>query len=110
MLNIKDYDLPELKQIFIELDEKPYRAEQVFGWLYRENVSCFDEMTNLSLDLRSKLKEKFGFHIFRILKKQISKDGTKKYLFDILDGNTIETVLMEHKHGRTLCVSTQVRM
>ena len=110
MLNIKDYDLPKLKEIFIELGEKPYRAEQVFQWLYKENVSSFDEMTNLSIELRNKLKEKFDLHIFKILKKQVSKDGTKKYLFDMLDGNSIETVLMEYKHGKTVCVSTQARM
>ena len=110
MLSIKDYDLEELKQIFIELEEKPFRAEQVFRWLYKERVATFEEMTNLSLELRTKLKEKFEISTFKILKKQISKDGTKKYLFDVLDGNTIETVLMEHKHGKTICVSVQVRM
>ena len=108
MQNIKDYDLPELKEVFSEMGEKPYRAEQVFGWIYKENVTNFDEMTNLSLELRNKLKEKFSLNTFKIIKKQISKDGTKKYLFDVLDGNSIETVLMEYKHGKTICVSSQV--
>jgi len=107
---IRDYDLNELKEMFVELGEKPYRAEQVFSWLYKEKASNFDEMTNLSLELRSKLKEKFELYTFNILDKQVSKDGTKKYLFELHDGNTIETVLMEHRHGRTICVSSQVRM
>ena len=108
ILNIKDYDLPELKEKFISLGEKEYRAEQVFQWIYKEHVNSFDEMTNLSLELRNKLKENFSLHTFKILKKQVSKDGTKKYLFDVLDGNCIETVLMEYKYGKTICVSTQI--
>ncbi len=108
MKNIKDYNLDDLKEIFKQLNEKPYRAEQVFKWLYEAEVTSFDEMTNLSLELREKLKREFDFHNFKILKKQESVDGTKKYLFDILDGNAIETVLMEYHHGRTICVSSQV--
>ena len=65
-------------------------------------------MTNLSKELREKLKDNFDLHIFKIIKKQVSKDGTKKYLFDVLDNNAIESVLMEYKHGKTICVSTQI--
>ena len=108
MNNIKNYNLEQLKQEFIKLGEKPYRAEQVFKWLYTTNITTFEEMTNLSLELRKKLKENFTMCTYNILKKQESVDGTKKYLFDILDGNAIETVLMEYKHGRTICVSSQV--
>lgn len=108
MKNIKDYDLDELKEEFIKLGEKPYRAEQVFKWIYESEITSFDDMTNLSLELREKLKKEFEFHNFKILKKQESKDGTKKYLFDVLDGNAIETVLMEYHHGRTICVSSQI--
>ena len=106
--NIKDYNLEQLKQKMLELGEKPYRAEQIFKWIFVENATTFDEMTNLSLELRNKLKEKFDLHIFKILQKQESKDGTKKYLFDVLDGNAIESVLMEYKHGKTICVSSQI--
>ena len=108
MKNIKDYNLEELKQEFLKLGEKAYRAEQVFKWLYVDCVSDFDDMTNLSKELREKLKQEFSMHNFKILKKQESADGTKKYLFDILDGNAIETVLMEYHHGKSICVSTQV--
>lgn len=65
-------------------------------------------MTNLPESLREKLKEKFDLHVFKIIKKQESKDGTKKYLFDVLDNNAIESVLMEYKHGKTICVSSQI--
>ena len=106
--NIKDYNLDELKEKVADLGEKPYRAEQIFKWIYVDNVTSFDDMTNLSLELREKLKNEFDLHIFKILKKQESKDGTKKYLFDVLEGNAIESVLMEYKHGKTICVSSQI--
>ena len=108
MKNIKDYNLDDLKKEFEELGEKPYRAEQVFMWLYKEKVKQFDDMTNLSKELRNKLKENFSICNYEIETKLISKDGTKKYLFNILDGNMIETVLMEYHHGKTVCVSSQI--
>ena len=106
--NIKNYNLEELKKIIENLGEKKYRAEQIFNWIYKENVTSFDDMVNLPLTLRNKLKEKFDLHIFKIITKQESIDGTKKYLFDVLDGNAIESVLMEYKHGFTICVSSQI--
>ena len=108
MKNIKDYDLEELKKELIEMGEKPFRAEQIFKWLYEEKVESFDEMTNLSISLREKLKENYTLCNFGILKKQESKDGTIKYLLDILDGNAIETVLMRYHHGNSICVSSQI--
>lgn len=108
MKNIKDYDLEDLKKELISIGEKPFRAEQIFKWLYQEKVKDFDEMTNLSLDLRKKLKENYTICNYEILRKQESKDGTIKYLFDVLDGNAIETVLMQYHHGKTVCVSSQI--
>ena len=108
MKNIKDYNLDELKQELVNLEEKTFRAEQIFKWLYQEKVKSFDEMTNISLDLREKLKENYTMCNFNILKKQVSKDGTIKYLFDVLDGNAIETVLMSYHHGYSICVSSQI--
>ena len=107
-LNIKDYDLQDLKTKLEELNEKPYRAEQIFNWLYREKVTDFNQMTNLSLELRKKLEENFNICTYQIIKKQISKDNTKKYLFDVRDGNAIESVLMKYKYGKTICVSSQI--
>ena len=95
MKNIKEYNLDELKQELISLGEKGYRAEQIFNWLYVEKVKSFDDMTNLSLELREKLKQNYTMCNFEILSKQESSDGTKKYLFDVLDGNA--TIINEKK-------------
>ena len=108
MKNIKDYNLDALKEEMKEIGEKPFRAEQIFKWLYEEKVTSFDEMLNLSLDLREKLKQEYTICNFEIIKKQEAKDGTIKYLFDVLDGNAIETVLMSYHHGYTVCVSSQI--
>ena len=108
MKNIKDYNLEELKKELQSMDEKTFRAEQIFKWLYQEKVRSFDEMTNLSLDLRNKLKQNYTICNYNILKKQESKYGTIKYLFDVLDGNAIETVLMSYHHGYSICVSSQI--
>ena len=85
MKNIKDYDIKELKEQLVSLDERPYRAEQIFKWLYKENVISFESMTDISKDLRQKLSKEYSLCNFNILEKQVSKDGTVKYLFDILD-------------------------
>ena len=98
MKNIKNYTIEELKEEMNKIGEKPFRAEQIYKWIYEARVSDFEEMTNLSLDLRNKLKENYELKEFKILKKQVSSDGTKKYLFDVLDGNAIETVLMKYHH------------
>jgi len=108
--NIKNYNLDDLKQEIKIIDEKPFRAEQIFKWLYVDKVSDFSEMTNLSLDLRQKLEENYKIGTFKIEHKLVSKDGTKKYLFDVCDddNNLIETVLMQYHHGYTVCVSSQI--
>ncbi len=108
MKNIKDYNLDSLKEELKNMGEKAFRAEQIFKWLYQDKVTSFDEMLNLSLELREKLKQEYYICDFGILKKQESSDGTKKYLFDVLDGNAIETVLMSYHHGYTVCVSSQI--
>ena len=108
MKNIKDYNMEELKEELIDIGEKPFRAEQIFKWLYQEKVTSFDDMTNLSLELRKKLEENYTMCNYKILKKLQSKDGTIKYLFDVLDGNAIESVLMKYHHGYSICVSSQI--
>ena len=108
MKNIKDYDLEQLKQELTNIGEKPFRAEQIFKWLYVEKVKSFDEMTNLSLELREKLKQNYDMCNYSIVRKLESKDGTKKYLFGLSDGNAIESVLMQYHFGKTVCVSSQI--
>ena len=108
--NIKNYDLDNLKEELKLLGEKPFRAEQIFKWIYQDKVTSFDEMTNISIDLRKKLDENYTLGLFKIVKKLESVDGTKKYLFDVQDGagNLIESVLMQYHHGYTICVSSQI--
>lgn len=108
--NIKNYDLDNLKEELKSIGEKPFRAEQIFKWIYQDKVNSFDEMTNLSLELRKKLDENYTLGQFKIVHKLESVDGTKKYLFDLQDGerNLIESVLMEYHHGYTICVSSQI--
>ena len=108
MKNIKGYNLEELKEELKQIGEKPFRAEQIFKWVHVDKVKTFDEMLNLSLELRQKLSANYTMCNFRILAKLKSVDGTIKYLFDVLDGNAIETVLMKYNHGYTICVSSQI--
>ena len=107
MQGIKAYTLDGLKEFFETIGEKPYRAEQAYFWIYKERVESFDEMTNLSLELRNKLKDVLYIEKLKLIEKQVSKDGTKKYLFELPTSDAIETVLMKYKYGYTICVSTQ---
>ena len=108
--NIKNYNLDSLKQEMEKIGEKKFRAEQIFQWLFVEKINSFDQMTNLSLDLRKKLNENYTIGNFKIEHKLVSKDGTKKYLFNLCDeqNNLIETVLMQYHHGYSVCVSSQI--
>ena len=101
--------LPEEIEAELEnLGEPKYRAQQLFTWLHR-GVRDFEEMSNLSKPLRQKLQENYRLYRPRVLKKQVSQiDGTIKYLWELSDGNAVETVVMQYKHGNTVCVSSQV--
>jgi len=91
-----------------ENGEPAYRAGQILNWLYAKRVTDFDEMTNLPKELRQKLKDHFLFVALHEITKLQSKDGTVKYLFGLFDGNAIETVVMRHQYGISICVTTQV--
>lgn len=106
--SIYSLTLDELKQWLNENGEKPFRATQIYEWLYNKRVKTFDEMTNLSKQLRDKLKENFAFTTLSTIVKQDSKDGTIKFLFQLQDNYSIETVLMRHDYGNSVCVTTQV--
>ena len=108
MINLKDLTFEELKDFVVSIGEKPFRAKQIFSWLHKP-VKSFDEMTDLSLSLRKKLAEVSYVSTLKIVKKLESKiDGTKKYLFELGDGNRVESVVMYYKHGITICISCQV--
>lgn len=104
---IKNYTLDDLKKEMVAISEKEYRAKQIYEWLYKKNVVTFDEMTNLSKELITKLNEKYYIEDLKILEKLESKDGTKKYLLGLPTGGAIECVFMKYKYGYTLCISTQ---
>ena len=108
MNSIYDYTLEELGSYFESTGDKKYRATQVFEWLYRYRVDDFDKMTNLSKKGINILKENFIIDTLKIKKCQISNDGTRKYLFELKDGKMVETVLMRHNYGNSICISTQV--
>lgn len=106
--NIKSFDLEDLKEELKSIGEKPFRAEQIFKWLFVEKVKEFEEMTNISKELRQKLEENYDICNFKIERKLVSKDGTIKYLFNIDGINNVETVLMKYKYGYSVCVSCQI--
>ena len=107
-MNLKSRTLPELQALFKEMGEPAFRAKQVYQWLHK-GVRTYDEMTNLSQALRSRLEEKYPIHAPKVVRKQESKkDGTIKYLWQLSDGNCVETVLMRYHYGNTVCISTEV--
>ena len=107
--DIKSMTLPEIENVVRELGLPKFRAGQIFNWLQVNGTMSYDEMTNLSKDLRSKLSEIYPINSCEIELKLVSKiDGTVKYLFKLSDGNYIESVLMKYKYGYTLCISSQV--
>lgn len=98
----------EIEQELQQLGEPKYRAKQIFSWLGR-GVRDFDAMSDLPKPLRDKLGAEFDLYRPKVLSKQVSKlDGTIKYLWELYDGNAVETVVMSYKHGNTVCVSSQV--
>ena len=101
--------LDELQAVFLERGLPKYRAAQVYRWLHQRGVTAFDEMTDLSKELRAALPETFEIRNTAIALKRVSKlDGTVKYLFALNDGETGESVLMQYHHGYSICISTQV--
>ncbi|OAJ73188.1 23S rRNA (adenine(2503)-C2)-methyltransferase [Brevibacillus sp. SKDU10] len=100
--------LEEMKQWLEENGEKAFRAAQIFDWLYVKRVTAFEEMSNLSKALRDKLNEEFRINALTEITRQESADGTIKFLFQLIDGHAIETVIMRHNYGNSVCVTTQV--
>lgn len=108
-LDIKSLELAELKEEMSFLGDKPFRAKQIYQWIHEKLVRDFEEMTNISQKLQNKLSERYQLVSLKPVEIQTSKiDGTKKYLFQLDDGNVIESVLMRYKHGNSVCISSQV--
>lgn len=100
--------LDELKEWLVQSGDKAFRAQQIFDWLYVKRVFSFDEMSNLSKELRQKLAQHFRMQSLSEVTRQESQDGTIKFLFQLIDGHAIETVIMRHNYGNSICVTTQV--
>ena len=108
MIDLKSMLPEELEAYLISLGEPKFRAKQVFSWLSK-GVRDFDEMRNLPLSLRTKLAADSYIDSLSMPKKQVSRqDGTTKYLWELTDGNAVETVVMRYEHGLTVCISSQV--
>ena len=107
--DIKSMTVDELKSELADMGEKPFKAGQIYSWLHKHCVYSFDEMTNISKDLRNKLEKNYDIYSCTIEKKLVSVyDNTVKYLFRLNDGELIESVVMKYKYGYTICVSSQV--
>lgn len=106
--DIKSMRMAALKTLLAEWGEPAFRAKQIFSWLHGKRVSDFAQMSNLSLALREKLEANCYINCTKIKKRLVSQvDGTVKYLYGLADDESVEAVLMEYRHGRSLCVSTQ---
>jgi 23S rRNA (adenine2503-C2)-methyltransferase len=105
---IYDYSLEELQEWVKENGEPAFRGGQIYDWLYVKRVASFEEMSNLPKGLRQKLDEQFQFVTLKEITKLESKDGTVKFLFGLWDDHAIETVIMRHNYGISICVTTQV--
>ena len=109
MKDLKSLNLEQLTEELLNIGEKKFRAKQIYSWIHEKLVDSFDEMTNLSKDLREKLKANYTLNSLEAVAVQTSKiDGTQKYLFRLQDGHVVESVLMRYHHGNSVCISSQV--
>lgn len=106
-MNIYSINFNDLESYFISINDKKFRATQIYEFLYQKRVKSFDEMNNIGNNIKEKLKKDFTFDMIKIIYKQ-EDELVKKYLFELKDGQTIESVLMYHDYGISICVSSQV--
>lgn len=107
--NIKSQSLSELEETILELNEKKFRAKQLFEWLHVKKVATYDDMKNLPKSLLTKLNDKYPLIPLKVVSKLVDEqDHTTKYLFELSDGEVVETVLMKYKYGYSICISSQV--
>lgn len=108
-IDIKSLSLKDLEDLLVELGDKPFRGKQIYEWLHVKLISSFDDMTNLSKQLRERLKEVCQITNLIEVNKLVSKDGdTSKFLFRLYDDRVLESVLMKYHHGNSVCISSQV--
>lgn len=108
-MNIRDLTIEELTNAIVDMGEAKYRAKQIYEWLHKHKIEDIDNISNISKDLKEKLRLSFDTSFPKIKEEYISKfDETKKYLIELRDGNLIESVLMKYKYGYTICISSEV--
>ena len=108
-IDIMSLRLNELEELILSMGEKKFRASQIYEWIHNKRICDFDEMTNLSNEFRTKISQHFYLKQLIVARKlESSIDNTVKYLYELSDGNHIECVMMDYKHGNSLCISTQV--
>ncbi|MGB7594524.1 MAG: 23S rRNA (adenine(2503)-C(2))-methyltransferase RlmN [Erysipelotrichaceae bacterium] len=108
MKTIYDYTYEGMMERMLEEGWKKFRSQQLFQWLYRKRVNSFDEMSDLSVEMREKLKHDYVIDPLTLVRRMVSKDGTIKYLFRMQDGSLAESVLMHFDYGKSVCVSSQI--
>ena len=109
--NLKSLSKAEFIQFIERMEQKPYRAKQIITWLYKRSAASFDEMTDLSKEFRNDLEKRTYISNMPVIQKQVSIDGTEKFLFELEDGESIESVVIPNTKGKTsytLCISSQV--
>ena len=107
--DLKSMNLAEMTEFIVSIGEKPFRAKQVYQWIHEKQADSFDDMTNFSKKMSELLADEGYLTTLKKEEVQISQlDGTRKYLFQLEDGNVIESVLMRYKHGNSVCISSQV--
>ena len=107
--DVKSLTLTELKEEMEAMGEKSFRAKQLYEWMHNKLVTSYEEMTNIPAALAVKCCERYNYTVLKTVRMQESRiDGTEKYLFELADGNTVESVLMRYKHGNSVCISSQV--
>jgi len=108
-LNLLEMSYEEVVDVVKQMGLEKYRADQLLDWVYKKRVFTFEGMTNLSKEHRALFREKFTIKLPRLIEKRVSKiDKTTKFLYELEDGNTIESVLLFHEGYATACISTQV--
>ncbi len=108
LTNLFGLDRAQLRESFAQMGEKPFRADQVMQWIYRRGSDSFDDMTNISKDLRVRMAEHFFIRTPELVTEQVSADGTRKWVLRLDGGNAIETVYIPEEGRATLCISSQV--
>ena len=108
MNSIYDLSLKDIENYLVNKGLKPYRAKQIFKWLYDKRIDSFNDMSDISKELQNELINDFKFESLKTKTVQVSKDGTKKYLFELNDGTFVESVLMVFDYGYSACLSSQI--